>query len=190
MLVPIEDHMMTEGGGWDSPRSDWGSRVMSPDRPAYTITEKHRSGQLVPIPAEHVVTAYIDEAKQFKPEWARRHPVIDANDASPTIVSHIHKNATKSELAVKDVVGYRRLTVRECLRLQSFPDWWSFPEISVSKKYKLTGEAVCPALAYRLATHIGKLFGWKTREPPRFEDWRLPYFYRMFADYYSNEERL
>jgi len=92
---------------------------------------------------------------------------------------------------VLDGGKYRRLTVREALRLQSFPDWWGFPEgVKVSVAYKLTGEAVSPALAYRLAIHIGRLFGWKTREPPRFEDWQLPYFYRMFADYYSNEVRL
>jgi site-specific DNA-cytosine methylase len=130
-LVPVPDHVMTPIGGWTE-RSDWGSRVMESDKPAYTITEKHRSGQLV---------------------------------ETPTI--------------------YRRLTVRECLRLQSFPDWYRFPEhISVSKRYKLVGEAVPPILAYRLAVHIAKLLGWETREPPRPEEWRLPYFHRAFHDYF------
>jgi len=45
---------------------------------------------------------------------------------------------------------------------------------------------VVPSIqAYRLATHIGKLLGWGTREPPREEEWALPYFRRAFADYFS-----
>jgi len=108
-------------------------------------------------------------------------------------------NFDKPAMVVKGVTGgpqntepylavgncYRRLTIREALRLQSFPEWWDFPStISLSKRQKLIGEAVPPILAYRLATHIAKLMGWRTREPPRFEEWRLPYFYRAFADYY------
>jgi DNA (cytosine-5)-methyltransferase 1 len=129
--VPVPDHAMTEGGGWDSSRSDWGSRVMDHGRPAYTITEKHRSGQLVPAPTR-----------------------------------------------------YRRLTARECLRIQSFPDWWRFPDhVSVSKRYRLAGEAVPPMLAYRLAVAVARTLGLETREPPRREEWQLPYFERAFADY-------
>ena len=136
IIVPITEHVMTEKGGWDNPRSDWGSRVMPRDEPSYTITEKHRSGQLVEVPCPRC--------------------------------------------------KYRRLTVRECLRLQSFPDWWSFPSyVSTSRKYKLVGEAVCPILAYRLAIHIGKLVGWKVKEPPKYGDWQLPYFHRAFADYFG-----
>jgi len=129
IVVPVTEHVMTERGGWDNPKSDWGSRVMDVDKPSNTITEKHRSGQLV------------------------------------------------SE-------AFRRLTVREALRLQSFPDWWVFPEsVSISRKYKLVGEAVSPILAYRLAVHIGRLLGLKTREPPREVEWKLPFFSRSFADY-------
>jgi len=129
-LIPVlTEHVMTEKGGWDNPRSDWGSRVIDVEKPSYTITEKHRSGQIVSI-------------------------------------------------------VYRRLTVRECLRLQSFPDWWAFPSgVSVSKKYRLVGEAVPPILAYRIAVHVAKLLGWRTREPPKPEEWNIPYFYRAFADY-------
>jgi site-specific DNA-cytosine methylase len=126
----VAEHVMTEVGGWDTERSDWGSRVMDPGRPAFTITEKHRSGQLLPA-------------------------------------------------------VYRRLTVRECLRIQSFPDWWRFPwDCSVSKKYRLVGEAVPPILAYRLGVALGKALGCLVREPPREEEWALPYFTPAFADYF------
>jgi len=163
IVVPvITEHVMTEKGGWSNPRSDWGSRVMPEDKPSYTITEKHRSGQLVRL-------AEI-------PSWFDERP-------STTIQGDPRLSAPRHHYKRNDYV-FRRLTVRECLRLQSFPDWWFFPEgVSVSRKYKLVGEAVPPALAYRLAVHIGKLMKWEVREPPKKEEWKLPYFSRMFADY-------
>jgi DNA (cytosine-5)-methyltransferase 1 len=114
-LLPVNEHIMT----------DWGARVMDADSPANTITEKHRSGQLLPA-------------------------------------------------------VYRRLTVRECLRIQSFPDWWRFPDgCSVSRRYKLVGEAVPPILAYRMAVAIGKALGLKVRNVTG-SDFLLPYFGRVF----------
>jgi len=81
---------------------------------------------------------------------------------------------------------YRRLTPKECLRLQSFPDWWSFPShLSKSAIYRLVGEAVPPILAYRLAIHLGKLLGLAVVEPPDPAGFRLPYFGRAFADYFA-----
>jgi site-specific DNA-cytosine methylase len=81
-------------------------------------------------------------------------------------------------------VVYRRLSVRECLRVQSFPDWWRFPDgVSTTKKYRLVGEAVPPILAYRLAVALARALGLPTREPPKEEEWQLPYFRRAFADY-------
>jgi DNA (cytosine-5)-methyltransferase 1 len=131
LLAPaLAEHVMTELGGWATPRSDWGSRVMREGTPAFTIMETHRSGQLLPV-------------------------------------------------------VYRRLTVRECLRVQSFPDWWRFPEgCAVSRRYRLVGEAVPPILAYRLGVALAKALGLRAREPPREEDWALPYFRRAFADYF------
>ena len=164
-LVPIPDHVMTPGGGWDSPRSDWGSRVMDLGRPAYTITEKHRSGQLVPVPP---TTA---EA-MGRPSHSL---VADAR---------VYATGNREHGSDAEKGCYRRLTVREAMRIQSFPDWWRFPDrVSVSKRYRLVGEAVPPILAYRLAVSLARTLGLETREPPRREEWQLPYFERAFADY-------
>jgi DNA (cytosine-5)-methyltransferase 1 len=83
----------------------------------------------------------------------------------------------------------RKLTVRERMRLQSFPEWWQFPEhVSMTKRYKLVGEAVPPILAYRVAVALGRALGLRTREPPREEEWDLPYFRRAFADYFDRAD--
>jgi len=53
----------------------------------------------------------------------------------------------------------------------------------VSKRYRLVGEAVPPILAYRLGVALAKALGVGAREPPREEEWGLPYFRKAFADY-------
>lgn len=59
----------------------------------------------------------------------------------------------------------RRLTVRECARIQTFPDNFEFVRdkksgypLSASQGYKLIGNAVPPLLAYHLAKRLESLW--------------------------------
>jgi len=47
------------------------------------------------------------------------------------------------------VDGVRRMTVRECARVQSFPDWYFFPG-AAADGYRVIGNSVCPLYALRL----------------------------------------
>jgi DNA (cytosine-5)-methyltransferase 1 len=233
VMYLLMDHIMTEKGGSTYGPWDWGCRVMQTDKPANTITEKHRSGQLVGVPW----TSYQEKHQPLDPDKPARavqsHIAKTSRDmllpldmpstailGDPRLSTHIHHYRRNSyyliprhpireeamEQPSATVVAdarvypsgrrehgsdfekgvYRRLTVRECMRLQGFPDWWGFPEnISTSKKYKLVGEAVPPILAYRIAVCLGKALSIPVKEPPREEDWGLPYFRRAFADYFS-----
>jgi len=184
IVVPITEHVMTEKGGWANPRSDWGSRVMPEDRPSYTITHLHRSGQLVRVPSEHEVKVY---RMDFSPRSLRKHRSQELDNPSSTVRATFYKIPPDATVRYGATRRYRRLTVRECLRLQSFPDWWSFPRgVSTSRKYRLVGEAVPPVMAYRLAVHIGKMLRLELREPPSPEEWDLPFFHRVFADYFGD----
>lgn len=51
---------------------------------------------------------------------------------------------------------YRRLSVRECARIQTFPDSFKFVYDKVEDGYKMVGNAVPPRLAYHLALSISK----------------------------------
>lgn len=68
---------------------------------------------------------------------------------------------------------HRRLTVRECARLQSFPDDFIFYG-SISSQYAQVGDAVPPILAFRLAQHILQVAGFR---PKKFDpsEWKLPW---------------
>ncbi|MDE5839415.1 MAG: DNA cytosine methyltransferase [Muribaculaceae bacterium] len=53
---------------------------------------------------------------------------------------------------------YRRLSVRECARIQTFPDNFRFVYSDVKAGYKMVGNAVPPRLAWFLANQMKKAF--------------------------------
>ncbi len=74
----------------------------------------------------------------------------------------LHPQAPKMELVEKDkrkfVEGsedlYRRLSIRECARIQTFPDEHKFYYKNLTAGYKMVGNAVPPNLAFVLAKKI------------------------------------
>ena len=80
---------------------------------------------------------------------------IKADRPAPTIRSEHHGNIEGHYRTFKpedpnDMTGWRRLSVRECARLQTFPDDFEFP-VSSSDAYKQIGNAVPPVLAWYVA---------------------------------------
>ena len=97
---------------------------------------------------------------------------VNLDGLGPTIRAEHHGNIEFRRLSEENGGKYidelnqglpqRRLTVRECARIQSFPDdfelVWSKREnkksLSASKAYKLIGNAVPPFLAYHIAKRL------------------------------------
>jgi DNA (cytosine-5)-methyltransferase 1 len=82
----------------------------------------------------------------------------------------VHPQAPKMLFVEKDVRIfvpeqthlYRRLTVRECARIQTFPDDFIFKYENVADGYKMVGNAVPVNFAYHLAKKVTedlKIFG-------------------------------
>lgn len=60
---------------------------------------------------------------------------------------------------VRDNFGVRKLTPRECLRFQGFPDAFGFPHsISLDKSYAQIGNSVCVPVVRRIAEKIREIY--------------------------------
>lgn len=67
-------------------------------------------------------------------------------------------SADKRKFAIGKEYLYRRLSVRECARIQTFPDSFRFIYSNIQDGYKMVGNAVPPRLAYHIALSIDKSF--------------------------------
>lgn len=117
-----------------------------------------------------------------KARWYGKHcqgqTEINLDSVGPTIRSEHHGNIEYRRLSqehggryseeLKKGLKERRLTVRECARLQTFPDDFDFVRqsgqkdplwnLSGSEGYKLIGNAVPPFLAYHIANRLEQLW--------------------------------
>nr|WP_240353625.1 DNA cytosine methyltransferase [Cohnella algarum] len=84
------------------------------------------------------------KGRQKVGSWQKPNPTITAN-AGFYAGAHYHPELTRP----------RRFTVRECARIQSFPDTFVFYG-SLSAQYRQVGNAVPPKLAYALARQIAR----------------------------------
>ena len=91
--------------------------------------------------------------------YVKRNYRLRWNEASPTVTSHCLDEFVHPEQA-------RALTVRECARLQSFPDSYDFvggpylvahDDRSQQDKYEQIGDAVPPLLAYAWGKKINEI---------------------------------
>ena len=67
-------------------------------------------------------------------------------------------SADKRKFATGREHLYRRLSVRECARIQTFSDSFKFVYDKVEDGYKMVGNAVPPRLAYHIALSIDRCF--------------------------------
>ncbi|HFU3862575.1 TPA: DNA cytosine methyltransferase [Streptococcus suis] len=99
----------------------------------------------------------ISRAKFYPGKKMQGNNRIAENRPAPTIRAEHHGNIeahyrTTAEDET-DMSGWRRLSVRECARLQSFPDSFNFVT-SASSAYKAVGNAVPPVMAWHIARSV------------------------------------
>lgn len=117
-----------------------------------------------------------DQTKYSKAKYMGKHcqgqTEVNLDGIGPTIRSEHHGNIEYRRLSAEhggkcleeltDRKPERRLTIRECARIQTFPDDYHFVlpadkegvSVSASDAYKLIGNAVPPLLAYHIAKRI------------------------------------
>lgn len=102
----------------------------------------------------------ISKAKFYPGKRMQGNNKIFADRPSCTIRSEHHGNIeahyrTFDESDAENMETWRRLSVRECARLQSFPDDFIFP-CAASSAYKQIGNAVPPIMAWYIARSLYK----------------------------------
>lgn len=100
----------------------------------------------VSLQKESMGAAYF--AKGGRSGYWRR---LSFDNPSPTILTEPQNASTSLCHPTKD----RPLTVRECARIQTFPDEWIFVGRG-SEQYKLVGNAVPPQIAFEIGQEIKK----------------------------------
>jgi DNA (cytosine-5)-methyltransferase 1 len=131
------------------------------------VTIKDAIGYLskVKIGSKKYLNHDLTPDQTFSPIYMSRNRVRSWTEQSFTILATdrhipIHPSAPKMEKIAKDkmqfVEGhiYRRLTVRECAEIQTFPKDFEFVYTNVRNGYKMIGNAVPVRLAYHVAKVI------------------------------------
>ena len=125
-------------------------------------------------------TKDLSQQKYSKAKFMGKHcqgqSEIKLNGIGPTIRSEHHGNIEFRRLSIEHGGQYidelnsgkeeRRLTIRECARIQTFPDSYDFifkdkqtrKTVSASEAYKLIGNAVPPLLGFHIAKRIETLW--------------------------------
>ncbi|MGI6545541.1 MAG: DNA cytosine methyltransferase [Fastidiosipilaceae bacterium] len=119
----------------------------------------------------------IDQQRYSKAKFMGKHCQgqieVDLNGIAPTIRSEHHGNIEFRRLSKENGGTYfdelsegkkeRRLTIRECARIQSFPDNYQFIRsgrdgVSATSAYKMIGNAVPPLMAFHIAKRLEDLW--------------------------------
>ncbi len=90
---------------------------------------------------------FMNMNRYHSPKFYRK---FSPNDISGTVTASF----TPENSCIWNPVASRVFTVRECARIQSFPDWYEFHGTTVRSKYKQIGNAIPPRLAFELGKAI------------------------------------
>jgi DNA (cytosine-5)-methyltransferase 1 len=117
------------------------------DQPAFALVGGHQAAPILP---DGVPNHDPREATDSEPmDW-------ESGEPSPTLTDGRLSQRRRKQEHGNDAGhwdGARLLTVRECARLQSFPDWFVFQGTKTSQ-YAQVGNAVPPRLQYHISRHL------------------------------------
>jgi DNA (cytosine-5)-methyltransferase 1 len=86
-------------------------------------------------------------------QWRRVYVRENKNNLSPTLTANMGTGGHNVPI-IRDENGIRKLTPRECARLQGFPDSYLFPNLADSRLYKQFGNSVSIPVIQRIAHNI------------------------------------
>ncbi len=93
------------------------------------------------------------KSKNTAYQWRRKYVRENKKGVCPTLTANMGTGGHNVPI-VMDMKGIRKLTPRECLRLQGFPDTFNLPDITDSKLYKQAGNSVSVPVIERIAINM------------------------------------
>ncbi|MBU1167726.1 DNA cytosine methyltransferase [Patescibacteria group bacterium] len=88
-------------------------------------------------------------------QWRRKYVRENKKDVCPTLTANMGTGGHNVPI-IQDDKGIRKLTPRECARIQGFPDSYKFANIADSHKYKQVGNSVSVPVIEKIARNIKK----------------------------------
>lgn len=89
-------------------------------------------------------------------QWRRKYVRENKNGVCPTLTANMGTGGHNVPI-IKDDKGVRKLTPRECARIQGFPDDYKIPNIADSALYKQFGNSVSVPVIEAIAKQISKV---------------------------------
>jgi DNA (cytosine-5)-methyltransferase 1 len=86
-------------------------------------------------------------------QWRRHYVRENKSNLCPTLTANMGTGGHNVPLILDDK-GIRKLTPRECARLQGFPDDFAFPEYGNAVLYKQLGNSVSVPVVEKIAKNI------------------------------------
>jgi len=86
-------------------------------------------------------------------QWRRKYVRENKSGVCPTLTANMGTGGHNVPL-IKDQKGIRKLTPRECARIQGFPNTYKLPKIADSSLYKQIGNSVSVPVVYRIAKNM------------------------------------
>lgn len=137
-------------------------RKVDINKPSYTITSTmngKNNAQIIDNKDFLIKNQDIYYEGGYSSRYVSRNRQKQWNEPSFTIVSEVRQlplypspsNYDIRIMNINSVAPPRRFTVRECLRLQSIPDWFIIDEnISLSKQYEIVGNGIPALITYKI----------------------------------------
>lgn len=98
-------------------------------------------------------------------QWRRMYVRENKSNVCPTLTANMGTGGHNVPL-IKDDFGIRKLTPRECIRFQGFPEAYILPEIPRGQLYKQIGNSVTVPLIKRIAEEINFVLDIKYKKEP------------------------
>lgn len=111
---------------------------------------------------------------------------IPLHPSSPKMIFYGHEKWSFQKDKYSD---YRRLSVRECARIQTFPDNFIFESDNIRATYRMIGNAVPPRLGKVLAQSIIAALSKETTKQVHIQSQMRPHDASTLVGYYKNQNQ-